>query len=42
MSQDDVANLDSMVEAAIEATSQEREEDKRKKEEARKAFRIAA
>ena len=31
MSQDDVLNLDTMVAAAVEATSQEREENKRKR-----------
>ena len=39
MFQDDVANLDSMLEVAIEATSQEREENKRKKKEDRLAAR---
>ena len=36
ITKDDVANLDNMVEAVVEATSQEREENKIKKEASRK------
>ena len=39
MSQDDVARLDSMIETAIEATSQETEENKTKKQEQLEASR---
>ena len=39
ISQDDVANLVSMVEAAVEASSQEREDSKRNKHEKLEAFR---
>ena len=39
MGQDDVANLDSMVEAVVEAITQQREENKRKKKEEQEAFR---
>ena len=42
MSQDDVTNLDSMVEEAVETTYQEREKNKRKKQEKLKSSKKAS